>query len=109
MAASTIQIQRTRKVPNRVAHALRLGVFGLQESETNQGDYFRRMKARLGKPEGLVAAAHKFCRIFYGVVHSQRAYDKTEAFRIAPQTTARRRHQLEKRAGALSFRLEPPA
>jgi transposase len=100
---------KTRKVPNRVAHALRLGVFGLQKSETKLGEYFRRMKARLGKAEGLVAAAHKLCRIIYGVIHSQRAYDETEAFKITPQSAARRRHHLEKQAAALGFRLEPAA
>ena len=100
---------KTRKVPNRVAQALRLGVFGLQKSDTKLGDYFRRMKARLGKAEGLVAAAHKLCRILYGVIHSQRPYDEAEAFKITPQTAARRRHHLEKQAAALGFRLEPAA
>ena len=42
------------------------------------------MKARLGKAEGLVAAAHKLCRIIYGVVPSQRACDETEAFKSTP-------------------------
>lgn len=100
---------KTRKVPSRVAHALRLGVFGLQKSETKLGDYFRRMKARLGKAEGLVAAAHKLCRVIYGVIRGQRGYDETEAFKITPQTAARRRHHLEKQAAALGLRLEPAA
>ena len=67
------------------------------------------MKGRLGKAESLVAATHKLCRIIHGRVHSQRAYDESEAFKITPQTTARRRHHLAKQAAALGFRLEPAA
>lgn len=96
---------KTRKVVSRTAKALRLGVFGLQKSDTKMGDYFRRMKARLGKAEGTVAAAHKLARILYGMIKSQRAYDENEAFKITPQTAARRRRNLEKQAAALGLQL----
>ena len=96
---------KTRKVATPLAHALRLAVFGLQQSDTRLGDYFRRMKARLGKAEGLVAAAHKLIRILYAMIHSRKAYSEDEAFRITPQNLARRRKNLEKQAAALGMQL----
>ena len=96
---------KTRKVTSPLAHAVRLAVFGLQNSDNRMGDYFRRMKARLGKAEGLVATAHKLIRIAYGMIESQKPYDESEAFRITPQNLARRRRNLEKQATALGLQL----
>jgi transposase len=96
---------KTRKIPSRLARALRLGVFGLQNSDTKMGDFFRRMKARLGKAEGLVAAAHKLIRILYGMIKNQKAYNESVAFKATPQTMTRRRKNLEKQAAALGLQL----
>lgn len=96
---------KTRKVVSRLATALRLGVFGLQKSTTRLGEYVRRMKARLGKAEGLVAGAHKLVRILYGMIRSQQAYDENEAFKITPQTAKRRLQNLQKQAAAMGLQL----
>lgn len=96
---------KTRKVATPLAHALRLAVFGLQQSSTGMGDYFRRMKARLGKAEGLVAAAHKLIRILYGMIRSQAPWEEAQAFRPTPQNLARRRKILQKQATALGLQL----
>lgn len=100
---------RTRKVKSRLASAMRLGVFGLNKSQTQMGAYVRRMKGKLGKAEGITAAAHKLARIIHGMIKSQRAYDEKEAFKITPQSEARRRKALEKQAAALGFTLQPAA
>lgn len=96
---------KTRKVASRLARALRMGVFGLQKSQTSMGDYFRRIKARLGKAEGITAAAHKLARILYTMIKTQQPYNEAEAFKITPQTAARRRRNLERQAAALGFQL----
>jgi transposase len=54
---------KTRPSKNRAAVALRMGAQGLHRSQSFLGNYFRRMKARLGAPKALTAAAHKFARI----------------------------------------------
>jgi len=100
---------RTRKVPNRLTAALRLGVFGLNNARNAMGDYYRRMKARLGKAEGTVAAAHKLARILYTMIKNQTAYDEKEAFKITPSAAARRRRHLERQAAALGLVLRPAA
>jgi len=100
---------KTRKVKSRLAGAFRLGVFGLQRSQTQMGGYLRRMKGKLGKAEGTTAAAHKLARIVHGMIKSQQPYDEKEAFKLTPQSEARRRKALEKQAAALGLTLQPAA
>lgn len=100
---------KTRKVASRLATALRLGVFGLQRSQTQMGGYLRRMKGKLGKAEGITAAAHKLARIIHGMIKSQQPYSDNQAFKLTPQSVARRRKSLEKQAAALGFTLQPTA
>lgn len=100
---------KTRRVASRLAGAFRLGVFGLQRSQSEMGGYLRWMKGRLGKAEGTTAAAHKLARIVHGMIRSQKPYDEREAFKLTPQSAARRRKTLEKQAAALGFTLQPVA
>jgi transposase len=49
---------RTRKVKNRAAIALRLGAHCLYHAQNYLGDFYRKMKWRLGAPEAITATAH---------------------------------------------------
>ena len=100
---------RTRKVQSRLAKTLRLGVFSLYNSQTPMGHYVGRMKSRLGKAEGITAAAHKQARIIYGMIKNQTAYDEKEAFKLTPQNRRRKERSLAKQAAALGFELIPKA
>ena len=100
---------KIRKVVSRLAGAFRLGAFGLQRSPSQMGGYLRRMKGKLGKAEGTTAAAHKLARIAHGMIKSQQPYDEKEAFKLTPQSEARRRKALEKQAAALGLTLRPAA
>jgi transposase len=94
---------KTRKVPSRLARAMRLAAFGLQRSETEMGQLLRRFKGKLGKAEGTTATAHKLARVIYGVIKSQRCYTVSEAFKISPQNRQRRERRLQDEAAKLGF------
>jgi transposase len=96
---------KTRKVPSRLAKALRLAAFGLLRSDTEMGALLRRLAGRLGKAEAITAVAHKLARVIYGMIRHQKAYDEKEAFKESPQKAARRRQRLEKEAAALGYGL----
>jgi len=96
---------RTRKVPSRLARAMRLAAFGLQRSDDPMGQMLRRFKGKLGKAEGTTATAHKLARVIYGVIKSQRRYDEKEAFKVSPQKLARRHRRLQEEAAKLGFAL----
>jgi transposase len=98
---------KTRKVPSRLARALRLGMFGLQRAENKMAQHSRRLKGRLGKAEGLTAGAHKLARIIYGMIFDQTPYDEDNAFKATPANLARQRKHLEKQAAALGLQLTP--
>jgi transposase len=49
---------KTLKVNNRAATALRLAAQSLHHSYSYLGEYYRRMRAKLGAPKAIVAAAH---------------------------------------------------
>jgi transposase len=96
---------KTRKVPSRLARALRMAAFSLQRTESQMGQMLRRFKGKLGKAEGITATAHKLSRVIYGMIKSQRSYDESEAFKITPQKLERRRRRLHEEATKLGFTL----
>jgi transposase len=100
---------KTRKVPCRMAHALRMCAFALSRSDNRLGEMCRRFKARLGKAEGIVALAHKLARIIYGMITTGKPYDEDEAFKQTPANAARRLQSLTKQALALGYTLAPAA
>jgi len=55
--------------------------FGLRHSGSEMGYLLRRMKARLGKAEGITATAHNLARVVYGMIKVQKSYDEKEAFK----------------------------
>lgn len=98
---------KTRKVPSRLAKALRLGVYGLHRSQSEMGHYYRRMKGRLGKAEGTTAAAHKLARLIYALIEKQEPWSEAKAFEPSPRAAARRLQRLHKQAHALGYELTP--
>jgi transposase len=98
---------RTQPTKNRAALALRMATQGLHRSDSFLGDYFRRMKARMGAPKAMTATAHKLARIIYHMVTTQQEYDAT----VFQQQEQRRRLQksarLHAQARELGFQLVP--
>lgn len=94
---------RTKPSANRAAAALRLAAQSLNQS----GAYFRRLKARLGAPKALTAAAYKLARIIYRMLRYGAGYvDQGEA---AYEERYRDRlfRNLKRRAAELGLQLTP--
>ncbi len=98
---------KTRKVPNRVATVLRMAAQNVARSDHKLGELCRRMKARLGKAEGIVAVAHKLIRIIYGMIKSRQPYDESVAFKQSESSKNRRLQNLMKQARNLGFQIVP--
>ena len=97
----------TRKVSNRIANILRMAANALSRANGRMGEYVRRFKGRLGKAEGIVAAAHKLARIIWAMIASGQPYDEAKAFKTTAASTARRLKNLENQAKALNMKLVP--
>jgi transposase len=99
----------TRHVNNRAAWALRMAANALRNSRSGLGDYYRRMRARLGPPQAITAAAHKLARIIFHLLTTHQAFDETVFARREEQTQRRRETVLRNQAKALGFQLLPVA
>ncbi len=99
----------TRKVNSRAAKTLRLAAQTLFRSKTPLGDFYRRMRAKLGGPKAVTATAHKLARIIYHLITTGQAYDETT---FAQQQARYRKYQeakLQGKARELGFQLVPLA
>jgi hypothetical protein len=98
---------RTRKVKSRAARALRLAAYALSRSHSALGDYYRRMRTRLGAPKAITAAAHKLARIIYHLLTTGQEYDESVFAQNEERYRQRRTRWLEREAAALGYSLMP--
>lgn len=98
---------KTRASANRVAHALRMAAQSCHKASHEFGDYYRRMRARLGAAEGLVATAHKIARVLYAVLTTRRPYDPALHEVALEQKRIKRVAHLHSTAKKLGFQLIP--
>ena len=92
---------------SRTAYALRMAAQSLQRSQSALGDFFRRMKARLGAPEAITATAHKLARILHHLVKHRCAYDASVFAQEEDFHRKRREKTLRKQAALFGFQLTP--
>jgi len=99
---------KTRKANNRLSGALRLAAESLCRDKSYLGQFYRRMKAKLGGgPQAITAAAHKLARIIYTLVTKRVEYDESQFARIEQRAQDRQRQRLIKQARTLGYILVP--
>ena len=97
----------TRKVKNRIAVTLRMAAQSLQSSQTALGEFYRRMRAKLGAPKAITAAAHKLARIIYHLLATRQPYDDSVFAKAELKHRQRMQNRLKAQAQALGFSLVP--
>lgn len=99
----------TKRIPNRVARALKLAAQGLQHSQCGLGAYYRRMAARLGKGKAITATAHKLARLVYAMLTQGSEYVEQSQAQYEEKFQERTLKYLQKKAKTLGFDLVPVA
>lgn len=94
---------KTRRVNNRVSRALRMAANALFRSQSSLGDFFRRMRAKLGAPAAITAAAHKLARIVFHMLTTREAYDQSSLTKNEKRFRARAEARLRAQAKALGY------
>jgi hypothetical protein len=74
-----------------------------------QGDYYRKMRARLGTTAANTAAAHKLARIIYHLLTTGQSYDESVFAKEQERARKSRERKLQRDALALGYRLIPEA
>jgi transposase len=98
---------RSRKVKNRAAIALRLGAHCLYHAKNYLGEFYRKMKWRLGAPEAVTATAHKLARIVYHLLSTKQPYSESVLVKCDQQTNVRAEMRLRKQAANFGYTLTP--
>ncbi len=94
----------TRKVSCRAATALRMAAQSLHHSKSALGDFYRRMRAKLGAPKAITAAAHKLARIIFHLISTRQQFDDSKF--AADQLRHQKRQEIKLRAKAKSMGFE---
>jgi transposase len=94
---------KTRRVNNRAALAFRMAANALFRSQSPLGDFFRRMRAKLGAPAAITAAAHKLARIVFHMLATREAYDEAILGKNERRFRARAEARLRAQAKALGY------
>jgi transposase len=97
----------TRKVKCRAATSLRMAAQSLHHSKSGMGDFYRRMRAKLGAPKAITAAAHKLARIIFHLVTTRQEFDDTRFAGDQVRFAKRQENKLRVKAKALGFQLIP--
>jgi transposase len=98
---------RTRRVTNRAPLAFRMAANALFKSKSWLGDYYRRMRAKLGAPKAITAAAHKLARIVYHLLTTRQPYDESVFAKHEQVSRVRAEARLRAQAKELGLQLLP--
>jgi transposase len=96
---------RTQPSANRAAAILRMAVMGLSRTQTALGAFYRRLAARIGKPQANTATARKLAILVYRTLKGELVYKDAgaDAYDLLQRTRTLRR--LRQRAATLGFEL----
>jgi transposase len=97
----------TRKVQCRAATALRMAAQSLHHSKSALGDFYRRMRAKLGAPKAITAAAHKLARIIFHLVTTHQEFDDSRFAADQLRHHKREEARLRAKAKIMGFQLIP--
>jgi transposase len=100
---------KTRSVKNRAAMALRMAAQSLHHSNSFLGMYYRRMRAKLGTPKAITAAAHKLARIVFHMLTTGQPYDEGIFASQERHQQQQLEQRLRKQARKLGFNIVPAA
>ncbi len=105
------RVLRSKSSPSahRVAVALRLSAQGLSNSKSALGAFYRRLRARIGAPKAVTAAAYKIAKIIYRMLKSKRPYHDVGQAAYDERFRVRRVRSLNRMAKDLGYQLVPDA
>lgn len=97
----------TKPCANRAARALRMAAQGLHHAKNELGEFYRRMRGKLGGAAAVVATAHKLARIVYAVLTTKQPYRPQLHAQAEQRRLARTLKHLRSKAETLGFQLTP--
>jgi transposase len=100
-----VRRRKSRPSANRIATALRIAAQTLHKSKTALGAFYRRMRARIGAPKAITAAARKLAVIVYRMLKHGEAFVERGQDAYEQQYQQRVLTNLRRSAKQLGFQL----
>jgi transposase len=97
----------TRRTSSRAASLLRLAAVTVGRTDTALGAFYRRLGARIGKAKAVTATARKIAVLFYNALRHGMEYADPGASYYEERYRQRTIDNLQRRAKALGFVLQP--
>lgn len=92
---------------NRAGQAFRLAAQAVGRGKNAYSEFYRRVRARSGPKEAIVATAHKIARTFYFMLKRRNPYREIDLETYLQAQRARDIRRLQTRASWLGFSLQP--
>jgi transposase len=96
---------RTQPSANRAAAILRMTAMSLGRTQTALGAFYRRLAARIGKPQAITATARKLAILIYRALKGELVYRDPGAHAYDHQQRTRVLRRLRQRVATLGFDL----
>ncbi len=100
---------RTYSTANRAAQAFRMAALSVVRSDCALGLFYRRLKARSGPKQALVATAHKLARIYYSMMRDHTPYVPQDPTAYTEAVRQRELKALHRKAAKLGCVVQPIA
>jgi transposase len=100
-----VRRRKSRPSANRVATAFRIAAQSLQSTKTALGAFYRRMRARLGAPKAITAAARKLALVVYRMLKHGEAFVERGQQAYEEEYAERKIANLRRSAKDLGFQL----
>jgi transposase len=107
ISGGKVLASKTLKGRNRAGQAFRLAAQSVGRGESAFGAFFRRLRARIGVQQAIVATAHKIARTVYAMLKHRLPFQEAGAHEYERRYRQRVVASLNKRALALGLRLVP--
>jgi hypothetical protein len=98
---------KTKPTANKVAQTLRMAASSLYRNDSAIGGFLRRMKARLGAPQGITATARKLGALIYTMLKNGTEYIEVGLEAYERQHQKQLLKNLKKQAAKLGLSLVP--
>ena len=92
---------------NRAGQAFRLAAQAVSRGKTVYSEFYRRVRARAGAKEAIVATAHKIARTFYFMLKHRQPFNQPDLQTYLQQQQEKEIQRLKAKAAKLGFSLSP--
>lgn len=109
ISGGRVLYSHTLRSNNRAGQAFRLAAQAVSRGKSTYSEFYRRVRARSGSKEAMVATAHKIARTFYFMLKRQHPYRETDLEAYLQAQRERDLRRLQAKAAKLGFSLQPTA